>query len=274
MIKTRGKKKNYLIICAFFVVAALIGVLLFRLPPREVPTPPVEEERKPEIKEEEYRIAVIIDDVGYPSGNIDGYLNITERLTFSVLPSLSRSKEYAKLLYDNGFEIMIHIPMEPVSYPEADPGPHAVFTGDTKSDIAAKLDLMISENPFATGANNHMGSKATKDSYVMRSTLEILKNEGLFWVDSYTTNDSIGYRISKELSVPSVRRDIFLDNEDSFSYINSQFEILKQVAKKKGTAVGIGHFSKRNTLEVLRYQIPRLRSSNYRLIFASEAVKN
>ncbi|HUT66508.1 MAG TPA: divergent polysaccharide deacetylase family protein [Spirochaetota bacterium] len=274
MIKTRGKKKNYLIIFVILILAALIGFILFRQPPRKVPPPPVAEKAKPEVKKEEYRIAVIIDDVGYVSENLEGYLNFGDRLTFSVLPFLSKSRTYAELLHKKGFEIMIHIPMEPISYPETDPGPYAILTEDTKPDISYKLQLMIDDNPFAKGANNHMGSRTTQDSDVMRYTLNILKNEGFFWIDSYTTGESFGYRLSKELSVPAVKRDVFLDNEDSFSYINAQFEQLKMIAKQQGSAVGIGHFSKKNTLEVLRYQLPGLKKENYRLIYASEAIRN
>ena len=274
MIKTRGKKKNYLIIFAILMLAALIGFILFRQPSRKAPPPLAEQKAKPEVKKEEYRIAVIIDDVGYVSENLEGYLDFGGRLTFSVLPFLSKSRTYAELLHEKGFEVMIHIPMEPISYPETDPGPYAILTGDTKPDISYKLQLMIDSNPYAKGANNHMGSRATQDWDVMHYTLNILKNEGFFWIDSLTTDESFGYRLSKELSVPTAKRDIFLDNEDSYSYINRQFELLKEIAKQQGTAVGIGHFSKKNTLEVLRNQLPGLKKENYRLIYASEAVRN
>lgn len=278
MIKTKGKKKSYLIISVIFVLAVVIGFVLFRLPPRKVTppavTPPLEEDEKAPPEEELYRIAVIIDDVGYPSSNLKEYLDFEGRLTFSVLPALSGSKEYAELLHNEGFEVMIHVPMEPISYPETDPGPHAILTTDTQSDIAYKLQLMLDENPFARGANNHMGSKATAEPDIMRSTLDILKNEDLFWVDSRTTADSCGYDIARGLLIPTAKRDIFLDNEDSFSYINSQFERLKQIAKQQGTAIGIGHISRKNTLEVLRSQLPLLKSQNFGLIYASEAVRN
>jgi polysaccharide deacetylase 2 family uncharacterized protein YibQ len=277
LIKTKGKRKGHLVISAVIVLAALIGFVLYRQTPRKGTPPeiqPSSEKKKALETEEVYRIAVIIDDVGYSSATIEEYLKFNGRLTFSVLPSLSRSREYAELLHRNGFEVMIHVPMEPISYPETDPGPSAILITDTKSDIAHKLASMIEENPFAKGANNHMGSKATQDLNVMRCTLEILKSEGFFWVDSLTTNASLGYGLAKELKLPATKRDVFLDNEDSFSYINSQFERLKQIAKQQGTAVGIGHITKKNTLGVLRYQLPLLNSQNFKLIHASEAVRN
>jgi polysaccharide deacetylase 2 family uncharacterized protein YibQ len=279
MVKTRGKRKSYLPICAAVVLAAVTLFLFLFLPPEKpfppAPSPvPQEGIKPPEAKKEEYYIAVIIDDVGYPSARINGYLKFDGKLTFSVLPALERSCEYARLLYDKGFEVMIHIPMEPISYPETDPGPLAILTGDTQSDIEHKLGLMAAENPIAAGSNNHMGSKATQDRLLMRYTLNSLKARGLYFVDSATTNDSCGYEVARELSVPAARRDVFLDNEDSFVYINGQFERLKTLAKQHGTAVGIGHITKSHTLEVLNNQLPRLEEEHFRLIFASEAVGN
>ncbi len=279
MVKTRGKRKSYLPICAAVVLVA-VAVFLFLVLPPEKPSPPAPSPvpqgggKPPEEKKEEYHIAVIIDDVGYPSARINGYLEFGGKLTFSVLPALERSGEYARLLYDRGFEVMIHIPMEPISYPATDPGPLAILTGDTQSDIEHKLGLMAAENSHAAGSNNHMGSKATQDRLLMRYTLGSLKARGLYFVDSVTTSDSCAYELARELSVPAARRDVFLDNEDSFAYINGQFERLKTLAKQHGTAVGIGHITKSHTLEVLYHQLPGLEKENFRLIFASEAVKN
>jgi hypothetical protein len=40
----------------------------------------------------------------------------------------------------------------------------------------------------------------------------------------------------------SARRDVFLDNEgDNPSYIRGQLEILADLARKNGKAIGIGH---------------------------------
>ncbi|MCK5095065.1 MAG: divergent polysaccharide deacetylase family protein, partial [Spirochaetes bacterium] len=72
--------------------------------------------------------------------------------------------------------------------------------------------------------------------------------------------------------VDTAKRDIFLDNEDTFSSINAQFEKLKGMAKANGTAIGIGHINKNYTIKVLNYQLPILKKENYTLIFASNAV--
>ena len=278
MIKTKGKKNKYYWIIAIIVLALAIILLLLRpmakkvIPPPTVP--PVSEKKKEKLPDREYRIAIIIDDVGYPSENIDEWMSFKGKLTFSVLPFLNESETYSELLHNRGFEIMLHVPMEPISYPKDNPGPDALYIDTPKQEVFHKLELMIAQNPYARGANNHMGSRATQDAELMRWTLEILKRENLFFIDSVTTPMSYAYKLARELGVPTAERDIFLDNDNSFDYINEQFENLKGMAKQHGTAIGIGHFTSENTLKVLNYQLSRLGEQNFRLIFASEAIQD
>ena len=278
MLKTKGKKRRFQIIIGAVLMFTLI-LLIKILPPREKKKPPPEvkkiEKLEPaEEKKEKYKIAVIIDDVGYPSNLIEEYKNFNGKLTFSVLPFLKNSSKYAALLHESGFEIMIHIPMEPQTYPQTDPGPYALLTDNSKDEIEQKIMMMIKENPFAVGANNHMGSRATADPDLMLWTLNTLKGSNLFFIDSVTTPDTLAHETAVKIKLDSARRDVFLDNEDSFSSINDQFEKLKKIARSNGTAIGIGHINKSNTFKVLVHQLPLLEVENYTLIFASEAVRN
>lgn len=276
MLKTKGKHTKYTII--IIIILILLLLLFFKLPPvikkkKEPPPEPKIEEAKPEKKDKaEYRIAIIIDDVGYPSNNLNEYKDFKGKLTFSVLPFLEESKAYANILHDRGFEILIHIPMEPLNYPQTDPGQYALLSDNTKQEIEKKLMMMIKNTPHAVGANNHMGSRATQEYQTMLWTLGFLKDNNLFFIDSLTTCDSCAYAAALKLNVDTAKRDIFLDNEDTFTSINTQFEKLKRAARAHGTAIGIGHINRNYTIKVLNYQLPILKKENYTLIFASEAV--
>jgi len=234
------------------------------------PQPPPQEEQR--TVSPRYKIALIIDDVGYPLDAVEKYAGFKGKLTFSVLPNLSASAKYARFLHARGFEIMIHIPMEPEGYPSVNPGPGALLRSDGGPVIERKLKGMIEDVPFAVGANNHMGSSATKDCEVMERTLKTLDRNNLFFIDSLTTGSSCARALAAKNRMRSARRDVFLDNVDSFTAINAQFETLKRIAKSRGTAIGIGHIHKSHTLEVLSHQLPLLEKEGFGLVFASEAV--
>ena len=65
--------------------------------------------------------------------------------------------------------------------------------------------------------------------------------------------------------VPSVERNIFLDNDPEPEAIRAQFQRLLDIARRQGTALGIGH-PHASTLEVLRDEIGKLESQGVELI--------
>jgi polysaccharide deacetylase 2 family uncharacterized protein YibQ len=292
MIKTRGKKNPTPFIALFMIILAAAVLLLIRPDLRfgrkqlhrgitetgrdSTPESPVEKraDSSPSRPQEKLKIAVIIDDVGYNSAQLEKYRDFEGKLTFSILPFLENSSSSANLLHEEGFEIMIHVPMEPIDYPDRNPGRDALLLEDSKNEVEQKLSRMIRANPHATGANNHMGSRATQNEQLMTWTLSYLQRKGFFFVDSVTTGDSLAYGVSRRMKMPSARRDIFLDNHDDFSYINGQFELLKVAARENGTAIGIGHIQQQNLLVVLNRQIRNLDKEGFELVFASEVLTN
>jgi len=139
--------------------------------------------------------------------------------------------------------------------------------------MSKKLKMMIAENPHASGANNHMGSRFTRDCTKMEAVLKILRQNNLFFVDSLTTADSCGYRSALKIKLSTAKNDLFLDNRDEYSYIRDRMEELKGIARKNGTAIGIGHIHKHYTIKVLNDIYPYLKAEGFELIFASGAVR-
>jgi polysaccharide deacetylase 2 family uncharacterized protein YibQ len=276
-VKLRGGKKGQAFLFVFLLLTAFVILLLFmgREKKEPVPRPAVKETVKPEkAKKPSWKIAVIIDDVGYPTTALGEYVRFQGKLTFSVIPFLEHSRQYAGVLHDNGFEVLLHIPMEPIGYPQVNPGPGAVLSSDSRELVEKKISGMVESIPYAQGANNHMGSKATQDCALMELVIDALKKRNLFFVDSVTIGTSCAYKTAAARNEPAARRDVFLDNRDDYEYISQRFEELKRIARRKGTAIGIGHIHKKHTIEVLQNQRPELEDEGFTLIFASEAVLN
>jgi len=59
------------------------------------------------------KIALIIDDIGYNRSLAWQFVELNEILTFSILPQVSYSRELAFELNVQGYEVMLHQPMEP-----------------------------------------------------------------------------------------------------------------------------------------------------------------
>jgi polysaccharide deacetylase 2 family uncharacterized protein YibQ len=188
----------------------------------------------------EARLAIIIDDIGYNPIRTDQFLSINADLTFAVLPHLPYSVESAEAIHDKGHEILLHQPMEPFDR-HLDPGPGALFVGDPASHIQRVVSENIYAVPFATGVNNHMGSRFTSNGEDIRCALKAIKHRGLFFVDSLTSSRSKAYHTACSLHMTSGRRDTFLDtNRHPRAILNRLYDVMN-LALIHGQAIAIGH---------------------------------
>lgn len=185
-------------------------------------------------------IALIIDDIGYSASRARNFLKLNIPITFSVLPRLTNSHILAAEIHNKGHEIMLHQPMEPYNS-HLDPGPGALFVGYKPCTITRIMEENISIAPYATGVNNHMGSRFTSCGKEISETLRVISNKDLFFIDSLTSGRSVAYKTAKKLQMPAACRNIFLDNHLEDNYILHQLHKLQIHAKIHGHAIGIGH---------------------------------
>ena len=196
------------------------------------------------------KIAIIIDDIGYQKEIAEQIMDLDYPIAISVLPFLPHSQFVAQMAKEKGLTLLLHLPMEPHNS-NTDPGKGAIFTTMNEQEIKAKILANLEDIPSVDGVNNHMGSKATEDDFIMRTVLHELKERNLFFVDSMTSPHSVGYQLSKELGLKTAQRTVFLDNEQDINYIRNQVAILKDTALKYGSAIAIGH-PYCNTVDVLK----------------------
>jgi polysaccharide deacetylase 2 family uncharacterized protein YibQ len=261
-------KKNqiYLIIIAVLAITVIVETTIM-LKPR---TAQVKKKPKAVAAAVKGKIAIVLDDWGY---NLN-YLYIAEQIpypmTMSVLPSLRYSKAAAEELHKRGFEIIMHLPMEPQEKYRLEK--NTILTSMDARSIRGIIDSDLSTLFYCKGASNHMGSLATQDVKTMSLIMEELAKKQLYFLDSFVTSDSVAQAIAKDKHVLFARRDVFLDNESEYSYIRQQFNKLKPLAIRNGYAIGIGH-ARKVTLETLKELIPQMEKEGFKFVFVSDLIK-
>lgn len=216
------------------------------------------------------KAAIIIDDMGYDMGMAENFLRLDAVITFSIFPYSPFGKKIAAKSRTKGMDIMLHLPMEPVEYPSVNPGPGALLTAMTPEEIVIQLEKNLDEVPFIKGVNNHMGSRMTTVPNQMYQILSVLKKRRLFFIDSFTTIESICRSSARLVQTPFAQRDVFLDHIQTPEVIRGQIRRLIRAAQNYGEAVGIGH-PHAVTYEVLREMLPELQEK-LELVPASDVV--
>ncbi|MDD4090955.1 MAG: divergent polysaccharide deacetylase family protein [Smithellaceae bacterium] len=187
------------------------------------------------------QVAIIIDDIGYDMKPVRELLALDENITFAVLPLLAHSREAAEALHRAHREILLHLPMEPLSYPKEKPGSGALFTDMNDEEILFQLRRNMDSVPYASGVNNHMGSKFMADEEKLTLVFRELKKKNLFFIDSRTTRDSKTEAAAHKARLTVMSRKIFLDNERDYSKI---YQILMEAARSSdgnSPLIVIGH---------------------------------
>jgi uncharacterized protein len=192
-------------------------------------------------KPSELKAGIIIDDFGGGAGGVTEFLGGNIPITAAVMPFTKNSIEHANLAHKNGFEVMVHLPMQPKKGKRSWLGPKPITIDLTLEEVKKRVHEAIDSVPHAKGLNNHMGSLAVENEKIVRAIVEVAKKRNLYIVDSGTSPKSKFPSIAEELGVPILIRDVFLDDVSTVSHVSKQMEKLAKITETKGTGIAIGH---------------------------------
>jgi uncharacterized protein len=216
------------------------------------------------------RLALIVDDSGQWLDTERAFIALSVPLTMSVLPDVPYTGLIQHEAAAAGKGVMLHLPMETVS--GLNPGPGKVTTEMTDAQIEAQVKSDLAQVPLAEGVNNHEGSKGSSDQRVMRDVVSVLAaHGGLFFIDSWTSPDSVAQRTAAAAGIPTAGRDVFLDNQANVAYVEGQLREAAAIARRTGSAIAIGH-PRPTTLEAVRALIPELQAQGIQFVLARDLV--
>ena len=217
------------------------------------------------------RLAIILDDLGSDRDAAEAIFALREPLTLSVLPFHAHSTEIAEEAKNHGYEVMLHLPMQAVGneLPEV----QQLSSGMSEEELRRTVENMLKSVPTAVGVNNHEGSQATTDGKLMTELMALLRQRGLFFVDSRTTAATVAFDTAEKAGVRCGFRNVpFLDDVQQVPAIEKQLELAIHGAKEKGAAIAIGH-PHPETLQALKEVLPRAEAQGVHLVFVSELVR-
>lgn len=214
-------------------------------------------------------VAIIIDDMGYQMVRDRNALSLDGPLTFSILPNAPGAQHVLQVAKANGFEVMLHLPMESADNSRRySPGTltHSMnwitFVRTVQRNLAAV--------PGIVAINNHEGSRLTADSQRMHWLMEELsRHQNIAFVDSRTTHHTVALKLARQYGLPSTRRDIFLDYAPG--KIKQQFQEMIDKARRDGSVVAIAH-PHAETIAFLEEHLGELKQQGIELVPISRLI--
>jgi polysaccharide deacetylase 2 family uncharacterized protein YibQ len=218
------------------------------------------------------RLAIVIDDIGYADLVADRLRDLGLPLTAAVIPAAPYARSEAQRLHEYGLEAIIHLPMQPQDPANHHPRDQFILVDSSADEIRALLQKAVAAVPFARGVNNHMGSRLTSDPQAMRLVLELIRAQGLFFVDSKTAPSTVAHALALDMGIRTALRDVFLDDVQTYEHAGAQLRRLVELAREKGRALAIGHPFP-TTLDALRDAVPWLKKQGIEIVFVSEILE-
>jgi polysaccharide deacetylase 2 family uncharacterized protein YibQ len=157
--------------------------------------------------------------------------------------------------------------------------PDTITLADDDATIARRVAAAIGRLPGASGLNNHQGSLATADRRVVRAVLSVVRERGLFFLDSRTSAASVAVEEARALGLATIPRDVFLDDTRVESAaeggapeaLAAAWTRALGLAASKGHAVVIGH-PHAATIDFLAASLPALDRRGVLRVRVSELV--
>ncbi len=217
-------------------------------------------------------ISIIIDDMGNQYKT--GYRAVTlpGAVACAFLPRVPFTHKLAVMAHSNNKEVMLHAPMQAKGNNRLGPG--GLTVDMSQEQFLKTLREDIEAVPHVMGISNHMGSLLTQHpDHMVWLMHEINRHGNLFFVDSKTTAKSVASRVAGDIGIPNIERDVFLDNVLEIPEIDKQFKKLIKIAKRKGSAVAVGH-AYHPTLEYLEKELLKLDKYGVKLIPISRMIEH
>lgn len=185
-------------------------------------------------------VAVVVTGLGInEQGSLDAIEQLPDDVTLAFAPYGRSLENTVSAARTSGHEVMLELPMEPFDYPQNDPGPHTVLTGETPRANLDKLFWLMARFGGYFGVVNNMGARFTASAADMAPVMEEFGARGLGYLDDGSSNRSVAAQLAGANKVPYGRAGQMIDANPARASILEALASLEAQALETGSAIGI-----------------------------------
>jgi polysaccharide deacetylase 2 family uncharacterized protein YibQ len=209
------------------------------------------------------KVALVIGGLGLNArATQTAILTLPPQITLSFVPYADGLQGWIDMARAHGHEVLLETPMEPLDYPDNDPGPYTLMADAPGPETAKKLDWILSRASGYFALTNYLGSRFLADDKAYGSFLGAVRGRGLGFID----DGSAGRRTGG--GVPRASAERVIDDQLTQAAIDAQLLRLEASALRSGQALGAG-FAYPVTLEKVARWAESVEQRGYQLAPAS-----
>ncbi len=136
-------------------------------------------------------------------------------------------------------EVLLQIPMEPLDYPDNDPGPQTLLTTLDAEQNIDRLTWHLSRIQGYVGIASFMGAKFLSSDAAMQPVIREAAKRGLGFLDDGRAPRSLAGPLAEGVAMPFARADLAIDAVPMAAEIDRALARLEAQAKERGSAIGV-----------------------------------
>ncbi|HET7084221.1 MAG TPA: divergent polysaccharide deacetylase family protein [Rhizomicrobium sp.] len=186
-----------------------------------------------------FKIAVVVNGLGQSAAATKTALaSLPAAVTLGFAPYASDVGQWVAQARGQGHEVLLQIPMEPLDFPDSDPGPHTLRSGQEEEANIQRLSWAMSRFTGYAGVSNLLGQRFLTDSEALTPVLTYLNRRGLYFFDNGAASQSVAPMVAGQVGIAAAQSGPPLDVVQSPQEIDRRLSELETQARANGSAVG------------------------------------
>lgn len=212
------------------------------------------------------RIAIVVSGIGM-SESLTGMAlsKLPSGITLSVVPFAPNVQTVVDGARGQGHEVLLEVPMEPMDYPESDPGPNALMVAGSAEDNSKRLNMTLGKATGYVGITALLGGRFLGEMKALQPVLESVSHRGLMFFDDGSFANSVALTAARHAGTPFAQGGIRLDAVQTPDAIDNQLAELQMLAIQNGAATGAASIAP-VTIERIAAWAEQLEARGYDLV--------
>ena len=141
------------------------------------------------------------------------FADLTAPFAVALAPDEKTSDAMFHAARAQGREVVLHLPLEPINYPQVNPGPGTILVTMKPTQIGGLMRRYLERAGPVAAVANHMGSLATQDMTVMSAVYRELHRQRVPFLHMTPAAGAVCKPLASELGVSYEEPDAVIDYE-------------------------------------------------------------
>jgi len=186
------------------------------------------------------RVAIVVGGLGISqTGTLNALKALPGSVTLGFAPAGNSLDRWMQDARRGGHELLLQVPLEPIGYPQIDPGKNTVTVADAAAGRFDALYASLGRITNYVGIMNYMGGRFTGDPSAMEPLIAELGRRGLMYLDDSSSLRSLAKDTATLQNVPVAASNVMIDETQDAADIRRQLDKLERIARAEGAAIGV-----------------------------------